>query len=82
MGYGEQTRNPHAQTEQDEHDNPIHCHHCGDYLGQAETLTPVDGIPFGGWWYCHPHAPESVQADLDQASRRDVERDAFNEVRR
>ena len=82
MSYGEHTRNPHEETEQDEHDNPVHCHFCDGYLGQYETITASDVVWFNGWPYCREHTPEPVRADLERSARMDIERDDFNITRR
>ena len=74
MSYGSHTRNPHESTEQDEDDNPVTCHFCGDYLGQYETMTPADGVVFNGHWYCFPHGQELQR--LAQSP------DPVNEIRR
>lgn len=81
MSYGERTRNPHEHSEQDD-DNPVTCHFCGDYLGPYETMTPADGVVFNGHWYCFSHAPVQVQEDLARAQRMDEERDEFEQRRR
>lgn len=83
MSYGEQTRNPHLNTEQED-DNPIYCRGCEGHLGQRVDLTPETAKPYNGWWWCLDcfHALTPVIADLERAHRMDRERDDFNETRR
>ena len=72
MSYGEQTRNPHESTEQDE-SNPLYCRSCGGYLGEYETVTPNDVEYWNGWPYCPEHAAEMRELakvpEIDQVRR-------------
>lgn len=72
MSYGEQTRNPHEHTEQDESE-PLYCRGCGGYLCEYESQTPEQVQWWNGWPWCPEHAQEMREMagpdQIDQVRR-------------